>query len=436
MPLFLLVVSLVALSAAPATDTLWERNLSDGGEYAVAELADLDGDGSVEVLVQLGYRDEPSRVVALDGATGERLWDAVLPGRSQAVAADLDGAGAEEVVVACGDSLLAIAGATGARIAVRALPGPFGELTSGRLGGAGTDIVCTAGEKRAQVLSVYRGADLTEQWSIESAPGDGPFNRGFTWPVVLDADRDGVGELVVAENGALLRCMAARGDTLWSASLGVCERLNPEGVVSSAAVAADLVPGGPMEIAVGCFAGALVVLDAQNGEEIARAHFGRASHDEHLANQLLPGFIRRALQATGEPVNCLTAVESEGGRGEELVLGCSDGFLYAWRPGSEEPDWRVDTEGDVYDPCVLIRADDNETPHLIAWDTGGAYLVDAQGGESVPLFPDGGGASRVLAGDLDGDGGLELVRVAPPGGTVTAYSLKLGLPRSAFGRAG
>ncbi|MBN2565383.1 MAG: VCBS repeat-containing protein [Candidatus Eisenbacteria bacterium] len=426
MSVLLLAAVFAALSGGPEVGVLWERDLSsDKKEFAFGELADLDGDGTPEVLIQLGYRDEPSRVLALDSLTGSERWVASFPRRSQAVTADLDGDGAAEVVVACGDSLVVIAGAAGERIARRGLQGSFRELVSGRLDGDATGIVCAAGKKRADMLTVFSGADLSEQWSVGSAPGGGPFDRGFTWPAVLDVNGDSAGEVLVAENGALLRCLNAHGDTVWEVSLGVCERLNPEGVVSSAPIVADLVPGGASEIAVGCFAGALVVLDSETGEALSRGHFGRESHDKHLSDRLIPAFIRKVLQATGEPVNCLTAAEFDGRPGDELVLGCSDGFLYAWRPGLERPLWRLDTVGDVYDPCVLVPAEGESAARLIAWDVDGAYLVDGRDGSAVPLFPDGGGASRLLVGDPDGDGMLEVVRIGTRGGRVAMFSTDL-----------
>lgn len=434
---------------AVTTSVLWERELTGSGHgYAVGELADLNGDGSPEVLIQLGYRDEPARVFALEALSGKELWSAGFPGRSQAVVADLDGDGSCEAVVACGDSLVSLDGVTGGRIARTRLPEEFDDLAAGPSvrvrATAGTDgsiaapgsaagcesaasgsVLCTSGKEHADVLTLFSGRGLTERWSVGAVPGDGPFDRGFTWPAALDTDGDGTDEVLVAENGGLLRCFDANGRPLWQAPLGPCERLDPEGVVSSAPVAAQLVPGGAPELAVGCFAGALVVLETETGEELARTHFGRESHEEHVGNHLIPGFIRKLLRETGEPVNSLTPVDVGGNPGEELVLGCSDGFLYAWALDDEEPLWRLDTRGDVYEPCVVVRSAGTAGPSLLAWDTEGAYLVDARDGSAVPLFVDGGGASTVLARDLDGDGHLEVVRIGPDRARVAVLTTDL-----------
>jgi outer membrane protein assembly factor BamB len=406
--------------------TVWEHRLGlDQGEYATGETADLDGDGTLEVLIHVGHRDAPSRAVALDGETGERLWVARFPKHSDSVAADLDGDGACEVVVACGDSVYALTGSTGAYLSRRGLRGAFGELASCRLSGEGDSVVCTSGDGRGDVLAGFTGTELEERWSVESEPGEGRFRRGFAWPTAVDVDGDGTEETVAAENGGRLRCVSARGETMWTTVLGVCERLNPEGVLSSSPVVADLLPGGSLELAAGCFAGAVLVLDAETGAELSRGQFGRASHDRHIANTLIPAFIRRALGQTGEPVNCLTAVDVDGVQGEDLLLGCSDGHLYAWSPSREALIWTLDTDGNLYEPCVPVRERRSERPLVLAWDEKRAYAVRTGDGSALPLFGDRGAAGGLLVEDLDEDGKLELVRIESRSGRVSMMTTEL-----------
>jgi outer membrane protein assembly factor BamB len=198
----------------------------------------------------------------------------------------------------------------------------------------------------------------------------------------------------VAENGNHLLCLSGDGDLLWDVGLGKCERLNPEGVVSSVPVVADIDGDGNAELAVGCFGGAVVIMHARTGEVFDRFQFGIESHERHLANEKIPRFIRDALSKTGEPVNCLTAVELDGSAGCELVLGCSDGFLYACDPGSGDTMWRFDTLETVYDPCVLVGAAGDPsvdtvgggTYDLLAWDVGGVYLLDGRTGLARPTW--------------------------------------------------
>jgi outer membrane protein assembly factor BamB len=444
------------------TEVLWERTVELPG-YALLSgvVADLDGDGRHEVLLHGGRRNDPSQVVVLDGADGRELWRAAFPGRSCVVTADLGGDGIAEVIVACGVELSVLDGATGERVLGTVLRGTIGDLVcaqvcvrpgDGRSDGFGPGIVYTAGKKRDDVMVALAGSDLHELWSRDAASDRGPFARGFTYPSAWDVDGDGGDEVLVAENGNHLLCLSGDGELLWDVGLGQCERLNPEGVVSCTPVVADLLGDGIAELAVGCFAGAVVVMDARTGDVLDRFQFGVESHETHLTNEKIPRFIRDVLSKTGEPVNCLTAVELDGGPGSELVLGCSDGFLYACDAGSGDVMWRFDTLKTVYDPCVLVRAaaersgderttDDHSVDgrpgesgdgladevdalaicDLLAWDVEGVYLLDGSTGVARAGFGGVPGAARVLPCDLDGAGAPEIIHVAPETRRVTAW---------------
>jgi hypothetical protein len=193
-------------------------------------------------------------------------------------------------------------------------------------------------------------------------------------------------------------------------------------------------------------------MDARTGDVLDRFQFGVESHGAHLTNEKIPRFIRNALSTTGEPVNCLTVVELDGGPGSELVLGCSDGFLYACDPGSGDVMWRFDTLETVYDPCVLVRptdvpstdersvddelrdsgdgltdeADALATCDLLAWDVEGVYLLDGRTGLARAGFSEVPGAARVLPCDLDGAGALEIIHVASEARRVTAWRCVVG----------
>ena len=439
------------------TEVLWERAVSFPGHALLSGVvADLDGDGRHEVLLHSGRRNDPSQVAVLDGADGHELWRAAFPGRSCALAADLDGDGVAEVVVACGAELSVLDGATGERVLGTTLRGKIGDLVCARLcappggggtggggpggggpggggpggggpGGGGSDgfglgIIYTAGKKRDDVMAALAGGDLRELWARDAASGRGPFARGFTHPSAWDVDGDGRDEVLVAENGNHLLCLSGEGELLWDVGLGRCERLNPEGVVSSTPVVTDFFGDGIAELAVGCFAGAVVVMDARTGEVLDRVQFGVESHETHLTNERIPRFIRDALRTTGEPVNCLTAVELDGGPGSELVLGCSDGFLYACDPGSGDVMWRFDTLENVYDPCLLVRSADADPTHdLLAWDVDGVYLLDGRTGLARAGFSEVPGAALILPCDLDGTRAPEIIHAAPGACRVTAW---------------
>ena len=465
--------SVLLLPARPGpeftTDVLWEQTVATTGRALLSGVvADLDGDGRHEVLLHSGRRNDPSQVVVLDGADGRELWRAAFPRRSCVVAGDLNGDGAAEVVVACGAELSVLDGATGERVLGTALRNTIGDLVCARVctrssGGAtgggrsdvlGWDIVYTAGKKRDDVMVALSGDDLHELWVRDAESGRGAFARGFTHPSAWDVDGDGRDEVFVAENGNHLLCLSGDGELLWDVGLGKCERLNPEGVVSSLPVVADLDGDGIAELAVGCFAGAVVIMDARTGEVFDRFQFGVESHETHLANEKIPRFIRDALSTTGEPVNCLTVVELDGSAGCELVLGCSDGFLYACDPGSGDVLWRFDTLESVYDPCLLVGAAGEQTEDveddasvdaaaidtvsdgtydLLAWDVEGVYLLDGRTGLARGGLADVGGAAGLVTCNLNGTTTPALVHIAAQRPRVTAWSFTFSSADSSSG---
>ena len=456
------------------TGVLWERTVTTTGRALLNGVAaDLDGDGRHEVLLHSGRRNDPSHVVVLDGADGRELWRAAFPARSRVVAADTDGDGVAEVVVACGAELLVLDGATGERVLGTTLRSTIGDLLCARVGGGtgggvtgggGPDdcvwgIIYTAGKKRDDVMVALSGDDLHELWVRDAESGRGPFAGGFTYPSAWDVDGDGWDEVLVAENGNRLLCLSGDGELLWDVGLGKCERLNPEGVVSSVPVVADFFGDGTAELAVGCFAGAVVIMDARTGEVFDRFQFGVESHEMHLSNKKIPRFIRDALRVTGEPVNCLTAVELDGSAGCELVLGCSDGFLYACDPGSGDITWRFDTLESIYDPCLFVGAVGEQTEgveddasvdavavgtaavdtmgygtyDLLAWDVEGVYLLDGRTGLARGGFADVSGAAALMTCNLYGTTTPALIHIAMERPRVTAWSFTISPASSSSG---
>ena len=413
-----------------APELLWSRHVGlDGRGATTGLLADLDGDGDPELVLHRGCRNGPSQVVVLDARDGAERWRAGFPGRSAVAALDTTGrspgGGGADLVVASGSELLVLDGRSGRRVARAVLDAAFGDIAVCRLR-EGPGVVCTAGKgKRDDVLAVFGARDLDERWRLEAAEADGPFARGFTLPTALDVDGDGVDEILAAENGNHLLCLSAEGLLLWDAGLGRRERLRPEGVVSALPLTADLLGGGGRDVAVGCFAGALVLIDARTGEPMDRLLLGADAHERLLNDSRLPGFIRKALAGTGEPLNCLAAAELDGRPGAEVVAGCSDGHVYAVRPRTGDALWRFETLENVYDPPLLYDARGGP-PLLLVWDSERVYLLDARSGRPAqsPLadaLANAGGATSVLL--TDGGGERELIHVPFEGDLVSAWAL-------------
>ena len=90
----------------------WPGTWCETGWYSSPAVADIDGDGQVEVLWG-GYT-----LMAVNGATGEVEWHASSPGGSRLwpsiVIADLDGDGSQETVTADGAGYIAVYTGSGA----------------------------------------------------------------------------------------------------------------------------------------------------------------------------------------------------------------------------------------------------------------------------------------------------------------------------------
>ncbi len=141
-----------------ALELLWERTVGFKGPVLLSgTAADLDGDGRHELLLHGGRRNDPSGVAVLDGESGDVLWRAAFPHRSCAVAADLTGDGAAEVVVACGDELSVLDGSTGERVRGTALRAAIGDLACARVRGRPGD---EGGPERTGVRVCRRGHRL------------------------------------------------------------------------------------------------------------------------------------------------------------------------------------------------------------------------------------------------------------------------------------
>lgn len=394
---------------------LWATDLGvPGANVAEALLADLNGDGVRDAIVTMGKGRESSTVVALELEEGVEIWRADHAGAVDVLAADLLGSPGVEVVTCFACSVLIQSGATGKILVGRGLSGRTRSVGVARTtSGEQLVIVTVRGDESDRMVALGLPG-LVERWRRTAPHDGGVFGDGLSKLKCADIDGDGASEILVVENANVLRCISSSGDDLWSLTLGEKGRLNPEGVASNLPVVADLTGDGYNEVAIGCFAGALVVMDGATGDELVRMRFGNESHREVLASKRLPRFIRDAIAGTGEPIGEMASVDVDGSAGCELVFGCSDGLLYTAEPKWERRVWELDLGGDVYDapvPVVLKNAGSGGAvvSCLVAWHERGAHVLKRGTGEEIIALPDGIGASDVLVIDVNGDGGDDLI---------------------------
>jgi outer membrane protein assembly factor BamB len=424
--LFALVLS-VAPGGGAADDgamrLVWERtvNLSGPG-VPCSVVCDLDGDGTQDVLLSKSGKRGPWWTIALDGATGKELWRREHPARAVVRVARAP-CGQATVVAASGRRLEMLDGSTGDAARSIELRGAVGGVALAGLDGDGAaDVVCAVGDERDDGLLAFSGSDLSPLWSAEAEPDDGRFGEGFGRIICCDSDGDGRDEVFVTENTDALVRIDPDGSRRWSRRLGERTALFPKGAATSVPLVADLTGDGLSDVAIGCLAGGLVVLEADTGEVVAQLRFGVESHGDAALGRRVPRFLKRLLAESGEPVNDLVGTELDGYPGSEIVFGCSDGFVYAVSLRSGESLWRFDSEGQVHDAPIPLDLSGDGLSDIIAWDTERAYLLDGRDGTALPGLPDVSSPSQLCVSDLNGDSTLELIVVEREPATVAVWT--------------
>lgn len=400
-----------------ARELLWEgatASIRAGSEVSVVR--DIGGDGVSEILIAGWGPRGPRDVLLLDGASGSELWRRRFDDGAVAQAVWMNRSGGPAVLVAHGVDLVVIDARTGVVVAEARLRGPIGEVTAGHLDGDGVpDALYTAGSERNDLLVALSGSDLSELWSETAEPDDSRFGDGFSRIAVLDLDGDGGGDVVASENMRSVIAFSGGGTRLWERELEERTKYIPKGAVSGGPVLGDFLGGGFGQLALGCMAGALIILDAEDGAILGRRLFGADAHRSHARNRRLPRFVRALLVDTGEPVNGLLAVDLDDLPGRELVFGCSDGLVYAVSPRSDRVLWSFDAEGQVFDRPVPVDANGDGTADVLAWDDEAVYLIDGRNGGSLSGLPGGMRPSAAVIADLDRDGTVELIELRRDG---------------------
>ena len=175
-----------------AGDVLWKTKLPNSTD-SPPSVADLDGDGRVEIVVgTMSLADRHGRVVAIDAATREQKWIAKIPGHVQSEPAlvDLNDDGVLDAIVTTwrGDKAVhALDGKNGAELWSHKMEGDMYHGVSVFEHG-GTRIVATSIAGDVCLLD----ASGKELWTAK------PGGYLFAPSTVADLDGDGTPEIIVA----------------------------------------------------------------------------------------------------------------------------------------------------------------------------------------------------------------------------------------------
>jgi len=262
--------------------------------------------------------------------------------------------------------------------------------------------------------------------------GEGFTARLASTPSAGDLDGDGALELVVAGGGGNLVCLEAEGTLKWRRAL--------TGEVEwSAPVVADLQGDGTPEVIVGTQGAHLYCLAGANGSVLWEREPGwigglLAAADldgDGRREILLP--LGRALQCLDDrgekrweftqPVACNAAsVGDLDGDGKPEIVAAFDDRRVACLDAAGKCRWLAlggysgGGEGTLSGPTLWREGNDGRV--VVADGGGGVRCLDAQGRELWYLNVRGPAGEAPVAGDVDGDGAVEVLLGLDDDGTV------------------
>ena len=237
---------------------LWSYEYSGYLSLSSPALADLDGDGTLEIVIQ---GDSPNAVIALNGEDGSVCWTRSLEGQGvgySSVIGDLLGDQLPEVVVLSGDSIMVLNGAVGELCWKQPSTGDFGmSPCTADLNGDGDQEVAYSSTFETRAYSGETGAVL---W-IASEYGRAMYGSTVAGDLNLDGKAEVLAIFIDSSSSALCMLDGASGGQVWSHPLA-------DFVSSPASAVADIDMDGKPEV-VSCSGNhELQVLNAESGSQL------------------------------------------------------------------------------------------------------------------------------------------------------------------------
>lgn len=380
--------------------------------YAAPVVADLDGDGSPEIIV--GNLVKWQVEVYNSNGRMRSGWPQLLRSGVKAAAAvsDLNGDGALDVVVGDLRGYLHAFNADGTRLAgwnsqgVKLGDRPdveyrlLAQPVVVDLDQNGTrEIVVALSDSKLYVYEA-NGA-LRAGWPVSL--GDAPDIYGShvidSAPVVADIDGDGQREIVVGSYDHNVYVYRANGQLVW--------KYETRDVIMSTAAVGDVAPGSPgLEIVIGS-GDRFVYLLSSSGQLLWKRATGWIVRSSPLlvdidgdgALEIVIGSDDKKVWAwrntgdrlTGWPQSTGAAVSSSPVAGDidhdgqlEIVVGSDDGFVYAWNAdGSAATDWPKEAGYPIKSAPAILNADSDIELEVVATTYEGTLKIL---GGPLPLY--------------------------------------------------